>query len=457
MSDFNPQIFREYDIRGLADTELTDSVADLVGKAYGTFMRRQGARHVTVGQDVRLSSPRLAEALSRGILSTGLDVTRLGVTPTPVLYFSIPHLQTDGGIEVTGSHNPIEYNGFKMCKGLGSVFGEAIQGLRGLCEKKDFETGKGTLREQDVVPAYQEMLKSKFQIKKSFRMTVDAGNGVAGPVAVPVLKALGQDVLELYTDPDGRFPNHLPDPTVLKFTKDLIAGVKRDGCDLGVGYDGDADRIGAVDESGHLLWGDQLLAIFGADVLTRQPGAKILFDVKCSQGLEELLKARGAHTIMWKTGHALLKAKMKEEGAPIAGEMSGHMFFAEDYYGFDDAIYASLLLLRILERRGRKLSELVAEMPQYVSTPETRLDTTDADKFRIVSEVREYFKKSHSVLEIDGARIQFGDGWGLVRASNTQPVLVVRFEARTAERLAAIQGEVMAKLAEYGVGSEAEH
>ncbi|MBI5837226.1 MAG: phosphomannomutase/phosphoglucomutase [Candidatus Eisenbacteria bacterium] len=453
----NPLIFREYDIRGIADTELTDEVATQVGRAYGTYMRRHGARHVTVGQDVRLSSPRLAGKLAEGILSTGMDVTRLGVTPTPTLYFSIDHLKVDGGVQVTGSHNPIDYNGFKMCRGMAPVYGGDIQSLGELCRRGNYETGRGTLREADVVGAYQDMLRSKIRLTAGRRIAVDAGNGVAGPVAVPVLKGMGMEVHELYTEPDGRFPNHLPDPTVLKFTRDLQALVTRAGCSVGLGWDGDADRIGAVDETGRLLYGDQLLGILAADVLTRIPGARVIFDVKCSQGLEEFLKARGASTLMWKTGHALLKAKMKEEGAPIAGEMSGHMFFAENFYGFDDAIYASLLLLQILDRRGKKLSELAAEMPQYVSTPETRLDTTDADKFRIVAAVRDHFKKTHDVLDIDGARIRFGDGWGLVRASNTQPVLVVRFEAKTQERLDSIKSEVMAKLAEFGVAQETVH
>ncbi|HVP39005.1 MAG TPA: phosphomannomutase/phosphoglucomutase, partial [Candidatus Saccharimonadales bacterium] len=431
----NPLIFREYDIRGIAETELTDDVAVTVGRAFGTYIRRHRGRRVTLGQDVRLSSPRLAGHLAEGILSTGVDVVRLGVVPTPTLYFSVAQQGVDGGLQVTGSHNPIEYNGFKMCLGMAPVYGPDIQGLAGLCRAGDFETGSGTLREEDVVPAYQDMLRSKIRLTRSSKLAVDAGNGVAGPVAVPVLKGMGQQVLELYTEPDGRFPHHLPDPTVLKYTQDLVALVRRERCDLGIGWDGDADRIGAVDETGRLLWGDQLLGILAADVLTRHPGAKVIFDVKCSQGLEELLRARGAQAIMWKTGHALLKAKMREEGALIAGEMSGHMFFAENYYGFDDAIYATLLLLQILDRRGAKLSELLAEIPQYVSTPETRLDTTDADKFRIVATVRDYFKKTHPVVDIDGARVQFGDGWGLVRASNTQPVLVVRFEARTQERL----------------------
>jgi phosphomannomutase / phosphoglucomutase len=453
----NPLIFREYDIRGIAEAELTDEVALTVGRAYGTYMRRNGGRHVTVGQDVRLSSPRLAGKIAEGILSTGVNVTRLGVTPTPTLYFSVAHLKTDGGLQVTGSHNPIEYNGFKMTRGMAPVYGADILGLRELCQKGDFETGRGTLEQADVVPAYQDMLRSKIQLKAGRKIAVDAGNGVAGPVAVPVLKGMGLNVLELYTEPDGRFPNHLPDPTVLKYTRDLCALVQKEGCDVGIGWDGDADRIGAVDETGRLLYGDQLLGILAADLLTRQPGSKVIFDVKCSQGLEEFLTARGARAMMYKTGHALLKAKMKEENAPIAGEMSGHMFFAENFYGFDDAIYGSLLLLSILDRRGLKLSQLAAEMPQYVSTPETRLDTTDADKFKIVDTVRDYFKKSHPVVEIDGARIQFGDGWGLVRASNTQPVLVVRFEARTQERLDAIRGEVMAKLAELGVAGESAH
>lgn len=447
----NPQIFREYDIRGLHERDLTDDAVRAIGRAFGTFLRRRGKRTLAVGRDFRTSSPRIERALTEGLTATGCDVTLVGEMPTPALYFSIAHLGTDGGVQVTGSHNPIEYNGLKLCEGVQAVHGADIQKLLELARSGDFETGAGSVREQPTERAYADMLVAKVQPARSFRVVLDAGNGCAGPVAPEVFRRLGQDVVELYCEPDGTYPNHTPDPTVEANLQDLIRTVREEKADFGFAYDGDADRIGAVDGTGRILWGDQILALLARDALEAVPGAPIVFDVKCSQGLEEDIRAHGGKPIMWKTGHSLMKAKMKETGAPIAGELSGHIFFAHGYYGFDDAIYASLKLLEVVAKSGRTLAELRDSVPQYVATPEIRIETSDDEKFEIVARLRERFRKLYPVVDIDGARIRFEDGWALVRASNTQPVLVARFEAKTEERLAAIRDEVYAALEAEGV------
>ncbi len=452
----NTAIFREYDVRGLHETDLTSPVITDLGRAFGTMVRRQGLKTVALGRDFRPSSPRLAGALEAGILETGCDILRVGVLPTPGLYWSIVHLKTDAGVQVTGSHNPSEYNGFKMNLGLASIHGEQIQVLRRMIEQRDFDlverTGeRGEARDLPTEHAYMDMLVSKIQLKRKLKVVLDAGNGCAGPVAPDVFRRVGCDVVELFTEPDGSYPNHQPDPTVEANMQDLIRKVRETGADFGIGYDGDADRVGAVDEQGRIVWGDQILALLSREVLAKYPGAPIVFDVKCSQGLEEDIVAHGGKPIMARTGHSVMKARMKEEKAPLAGELSGHIFYQDEFFGFDDAIYVSLRLLRIVADSGKSLGALLDTVPQYVATAEIRLDTTDEDKFAIVERVKEHFAKDHAVIAIDGARIQFGDGWGLVRASNTQPVLVVRFEAKTKERLAAIQGEVMSILEAEGV------
>ena len=447
----NPNIFREYDIRGLHERDLTDDAVRQIGKAFGTFLRRRGKKTLAVGRDFRTSSPRITKALTEGLTATGCDVTLVGDMPTPALYYSIAHLGTDGGVQVTGSHNPIEYNGLKLCEGVQAVHGADIQKLLELARSEDFETGQGTVREQPTLSAYADMLVGKVQPGKSFRIVLDAGNGCAGPVAPDVFRRLGQDVVELYCEPDGTYPNHTPDPTVEANLQDLIRTVREEKADFGFGYDGDADRIGAVDGTGRILWGDQLLALLARDALKAVPGAPIVFDVKCSQGLEEDIAAHGGKPVMWKTGHSIMKAKMKETGAPIAGELSGHIFFSHGYYGFDDAIYASVKLLDIVAKSGRTLAELRDSVPQYVATPEIRIETTDEDKFDIVARLRDRFRERYPVVDIDGARIRFPDGWALVRASNTQPVLVVRFEAKSEAKLDEIRGEVYAALEREGV------
>ncbi|MEP7028351.1 MAG: phosphomannomutase/phosphoglucomutase [Candidatus Eisenbacteria bacterium] len=452
----NTAIFREYDVRGLHETDLTTPVITDLGRAFGTMVRRQGLKTVALGRDFRPSSPRLATALEAGILETGCDILRVGVVPTPGLYWSIVHLGTDAGVQVTGSHNPSEYNGFKMNLGLASIHGEQIQVLRRMIEQRDFDLverdgERGEARDVPTEGAYMDMLVSKVKPKRKLKVVLDAGNGCAGPVAPDVFRRVGCEVVELFTEPDGSYPNHQPDPTVEANMQDLIQKVKETGADFGIGYDGDADRVGAVDERGRIVWGDQILALLSREVLAKYAGAPIVFDVKCSQGLEEDILAHGGKPIMARTGHSVMKARMKEEKAPLAGELSGHIFYQDEFFGFDDAIYVSLRLLRIVADSGKSLGELLDTVPQYVATAEIRLETTDEEKFAIVDRVKEHFAKDHAVIAIDGARIQFGDGWGLVRASNTQPVLVVRFEAKTKERLAAIQGEVMSILEAEGV------
>jgi len=452
----NSAIFREYDVRGLHETDLTTPVITDLGRAFGTMVRRMGGKTVALGRDFRPSSPRLANAMKAGLLETGCDVLVVGVLPTPGLYWSIAHLKTDAGVQVTGSHNPSEYNGFKMNWGLASIYGEKIQQRRTMIAARDFdlaerEAEKGEEREAPTEAAYMDMLVSKVQPARRLRVVLDAGNGCAGPVAPDVFRRVGCEVVELFTEPDGSYPNHQPDPTVEANMQDLIRKVKEVNADLGIGYDGDADRVGAVDERGRIVWGDQILCLLSREALAKYPGAPIVFDVKCSQGLEEDIVAHGGKPIMARTGHSVMKARMKEEGAPLAGELSGHIFYQDEFFGFDDAIYVSLRLLRIVAASGKSLGDLLDTVPQYVATPEIRVDTTDEAKFDIVEKVKQHFQKDHPVIDIDGARISFGDGWALVRASNTQPVLVVRFEAKTQERLDAIEREVRGVLAEHGI------
>jgi phosphomannomutase/phosphoglucomutase len=443
-------IFREYDIRGIADEDLADDNVLRLGKGIGTFLKRQGSKTVAVGRDVRLSSGRIRNALAKGLTSTGLNVVDVGTTLTPALYYAIVHYGIDGGIMITGSHNPIEYNGLKISKkSVAPVFGVQIQEIRRLIEAADFDIGQGRLEEKDIKDDYIAMIKSKIQLDRKLKIVVDAGNGTGGLIAPQLWHDLGCDVTQLYCEPDGRFPNHLPDPTVPKYVVDLQKRVLEVGADIGLGYDGDSDRVGVIDEKGRMIFADRLLAVLSAEVLQRRPGSEIVFDVKCSQALEEEIIKHGGKPLMWKTGHSLLKAKMKETGAPLAGEMSGHIFYADDYYGYDDAVYVSGRLLRILARGHRKLSEIMDEIPSYESTPEIRLTATDEDKFNIVTELVRHFRKDYEIIDIDGARVKFGDGWGLVRASNTQPVLVLRFEARSKQRLREIVEVFKSALRKY--------
>ncbi len=451
MAQINPYIFREYDIRGVVDKDLTDEVVLLLGKAFGTYLQRQGGRKVSVGGDVRLSTERFKKVLIQGLTSTGVDVVDIGIVPTPVQYFSLFKLNVDGGVMITGSHNPPDFNGFKMSVGQSTIYGEEIQKLRQIIEQDEFLTGEGQVETRDLIDDYINDLKSRIHIQGKIKAVVDCGNGAASLVAEKLMRELGIDAYMMYCEPDGTFPNHHPDPTVEENVKDLREQVLKLGANLGVAYDGDADRIGVIDDKGDIVWGDRLLILFARDVLQEKKGQKIIFEVKCSQALPEAIEAAGGEPIMWKTGHSLLKKKMKETGATIAGEMSGHLFFADRYYGYDDAIYASVRLMELLSRSGKNISELLADVPQYYSTPEMRVETaSDEEKFKIAQKAAEYFKEHYEVIDVDGVRILFGDGWGLVRASNTQPVLVLRFEAKTPERLEEIKNLVLNKLKEFG-------
>lgn len=450
----NPNIFRAYDIRGIADIDLKDEVVYKLGQAYGTYLvsglKSLGSNlKIGVGQDVRLSSPRIAEKFIQGILSTGVSVVNLGVVPTPVLYFSVFHYNYDGGVVITGSHNPQEYNGFKIMREKQTIYGSEIQKLKRLIENNDFKVGKGSLTNKNPTFEYMNFIKKRVDIFHAKQVLIDPGNGTCGPIASQVFKELGSLVECIHCEPDGSFPAHLPDPTIPEHMKDLIEKVRVVKADFGIGYDGDGDRIGVVDELGNIIWGDKLLGLFAKDVLKKHPGASILFEVKCSQGLVEYIESLGGRPLMWKTGHSLIKAKMREVQALLAGEMSGHMFFGDDYYGYDDAIFASIKLLEILSKEEKPLSKLISEIPSYYSTPEIRVDSRDEIKFELVNKIKEYFNAIYPIIDIDGVRVKFPDGWGLVRASNTQPVLVLRFEAQTEVALEKIKKEIMNKLSEY--------
>jgi phosphomannomutase/phosphoglucomutase len=452
-----PHIFREYDIRGLHATELTDEVAEAVGRAFGTLIRDEGGRRIALGRDVRPSSVRLAEGVERGARAAGVDVDRVGLVPTPALYYAVVASGADGGLQITGSHNPVEYNGFKMTRRDGPVFGADIVGMRDRIARGALATGAGSGSDRPILDEYRRMLVERLRSPRGLAVVMDCGNGCAGTVVPEVFEQMGHRVTPLFAELDGTFPNHLADPTVPKLLESLIAEVRRTGADFGIGFDGDADRIGAVDSTGRVVFGDQLLALLARDVLTRVPGASVLFDVKCSQGLAEDIAAHGGTPVMWKTGHSLLKKRLKETGAPIAGEMSGHMFFSEGFFGFDDALFAAGRLLRYVASTGRSFDELVDSIPRYFATPEMRLECPEERKFEVIEELRCEFSGRFRVIDLDGVRVEFGDGWGLARASNTQPVVVVRFEARTEARLDEIRRTFLEPLRRLGVGEAAAH
>jgi phosphomannomutase/phosphoglucomutase len=434
----NPAIFREYDIRGIAETDLTDEHVYACGRGFGTYYRKQGQKTIVMGQDVRLSSPRIAQTLARGLNASGCTIIDIGMVPTPVLYFALFHLNIGNGIMITASHNPKEFNGFKVCLNKTTIFGQEIQNLMKIIDAGKYESGSGTVESRDITSAYVDCITDRVRIKKGIRVCFDTGNGACGPLVERIMDKFGAEYEILYKTPDGNFPHHLPDPTVVDHIQNLIQTVRDGDYRCGIGFDGDGDRIGVLDEHGDIIWGDVLLAIYAEEVLKKLPGAKIIFEVKCSKGLIERIHALGGQPIMYKTGHSLIKAKMKAEGSPLAGEMSGHVFFADRYYGYDDALYAGLRLLEIISN-GEPLSKRAARVPSYFSTPEIRLETSDELKFEIVDKLREEFKKSYKVIDIDGVRVDFPDGWGLIRPSNTQPVLVLRFEAKTEARLAEIK------------------
>ena len=437
-------IFREYDIRGVADVELLDADIQVLGQAFGTYLQRHAGKKVALGRDTRLSSPRLHHALLGGLLASGCAVTDIGVVPTPVLYYSVFHLGADGGVMITGSHNPPEFNGFKVVSGTSTIHGEAIQEVRRTIESDGLAQGSGSVTEADVVTPYVVEVASQFRLARRVRAVVDAGNGTGGPVMHRIFEKLDVEAIEMFFEMDGRFPNHHPDPTVPANLAALIAKVIETKADLGIAFDGDTDRIGAVDNDGAVLYGDQLMIIYGREILSRKPGATFIGEVKCSQLMYDDLAAHGGNPIMWKTGHSLIKAKMKETGAELAGEMSGHMFFADRYYGFDDALYAACRLIEIVARSGQPLSAQLADLPKTVTTPELRFDCPDELKFEVVRRCGMELRSRHKTVEVDGVRVLFPEGWGLVRASNTQPVLVMRFEATTPELLDRYRSEVEA-------------
>jgi phosphomannomutase/phosphoglucomutase len=437
------EIFREYDIRGIVGEDLTPETVELLGKGIGTYFRRQGKKDVALGGDCRLSTPQFAEVLAKGLLSTGCSVTHLGTIPTPLLYFTMYTKPNDAGVMITGSHNPPEYNGFKVMVGKETLFGETIQEIYSLIKNADFiQEPPGETTRINIGPEYHNWVVNNISLSKKLKVVVDAGNGTGGVVAVPIFKDLGCEVLPLYCEMDGNFPNHHPDPTLPEALEDLIKKVAEFEADLGIAYDGDSDRIGVIDDKGTIIWGDMLMVLFARDVLLKNPGAAVISEVKASKLLYEEIEKLGGRPIMWKTGHSLMKKKIKEEHALLAGEMSGHIFFADRFFGFDDAIYSSARVLEILSRSEKKLSQLLGDLPKTFVTPEIRVYASDEVKFKIVDGVKNVLRAKYPVIDIDGVRAIYPRGWALVRASNTQGALVLRFEADSEGDLAAIREEV---------------
>ncbi len=448
-------IFRQYDVRGIVDADLTVEAARAIGGAYAAIMRERGVSgEVAVGRDNRPSGAKLRDALVDGLTSAGVDVVDIGVVPTPVLYWSLHHLGVMGGIQITGSHNPPEYNGFKLCFGTESLHGHDLQHLLALIRSNAAPAGSGRVRTEAPIERYiADVVQRTGPLARPMKIVYDCGNGAGALVAPQLMPALGlTDAVGLFCESDGTFPNHHPDPTVPENLQDLIAAVKREGAELGVAFDGDADRIGLVDDQGRIIWGDHILILYARDVIARSGKSQpIIFDVKCSQALTDEITRAGGVPVMWKTGHSLIKDKMKEQNAPLAGEMSGHMFFSEGFYGHDDALYGAARLLRIVAASGKTVRELLADVPPFVSTPEIRVECGDDRKFDLVEKAVAHFRSTHDVIDVDGVRVLFGDGWGLIRASNTQPILVTRYEARSEARLAEIRGVMEGWIRAQGV------
>jgi phosphomannomutase / phosphoglucomutase len=447
-------IFREYDIRGVAGKDLTPEVASAIAGAYAAFLAEKGVKGaIAVGRDNRPSGEKLHSRVVAGLLGAGLDVVDIGVVPTPLEYWSLHCLKVVGGIQITGSHNPPEYNGFKLGLGTASIYGSDIQHIYDLAVAGRFPTGKGTLRHEDVLGPYiRDIVARVGKLSRNLNVVFDCGNGAGSVVAPQLFSQLGIKPHFLFCESDGTFPNHHPDPTVAENLQALIDSVRREKADIGIAFDGDADRIGVVDDRGEIIWGDYLLIVYARDALARSgKGQSIVFDVKASQALPEAVEQAGGIPVMWKTGHSLMENKIHETRAPVGGEMSGHMFFSEGYYGFDDALYGAARLLRIIADSGKSIRELLADVPRFVSTPEIRVDCPDDKKFGIVQAAQKHFAATHKVITVDGVRVLFGDGWGLIRASNTQPVIVMRFEARTKADLDRIQSEMQAWLRAKGV------
>jgi phosphomannomutase/phosphoglucomutase len=446
-------IFREYDIRGIADIEMRDDTVLTIGRAFGTYLSNLGVRSVTVGGDARLSTPRIKEALKEGLTLVGVSVTDIGMVATPTFYWSLHHFDVGGGVMVTGSHNPPEFNGLKLARGRTTIWGDEIQEIYRIIAEERFAeaAGTGTVRTEDISSKYVDMLVSKVRLgPKKLKVVTDAGNGTGGMFAPEALRRLGAEVIELYSEPDGRFPNHHPDPTKRENLPALTEAVLRSGADLGIGFDGDADRIGVVDDRGNMIFGDQLMLIYWREILPKHPGAVVIVEIKSSMMLPDEVRKLGGNPLWWKSGHSLVKAKMRDENALFSGEVSGHMFFADEFYGFDDAIYAAERLLRILSNTERSLSDIIASMPSYPSTAETRFACPDGIKFDVTRRMREAAMRDHETITVDGVRIIYEDGWGLLRASNTQPVLVARCEGRTDEALEYISNDVRRRIREAG-------
>lgn len=439
----NQNIFREYDIRGIVGQHLTDETVSLLGRAIGTFFSSNGAKRIAIGFDARESSPHFRDLLVEGFNATGCDAVLIGRVPTPVLYFTVFTKDVDGGVMITGSHNPPDHNGFKICLGKSTLFGSQIQEIKDIALSGSFKSGEGTNENLEVLDDYEKDILSKIKLgKRKLKAVVDGGNGMGGVTAVPIYEKLGVELVKLFTEPDSNFPNHHPDPTVVENLQESIKAVKEHKADLAIAFDGDGDRIGVIDENGRIIWGDELMVLFSRSVLENIPNSTIIAEVKCSQTLFEDIEKHGGKPLMWKAGHSIIKAKMKETGAVLAGEMSGHIFFADRFYGFDDATYAGARVLEILSNTDKTLSELLSDLPETFSTPELRVDCTEEKKFEVVQQIAGEFSKTNKVITIDGARILFENGWGLVRASNTQAILVLRFEADSEENLKEIRETV---------------
>ena len=446
----NANIFREYDIRGIVGPDLTFETVAALGRAIGTFFRRNGAQRIAIGYDARESSPRFRDLLVEGFKQTGCDAVLIGRVPTPVLYHTVFTRAVDGGVMITGSHNPADHNGFKICLGKSTLFGSQIQEIREIAVSGAFASGAGTSEELEVLADYETDILSKINLgSRRLKVVVDGGNGMGGVTGVPVYERLGCELIKLFTEPDSRFPNHHPDPTVTENLQDAIRAVKETGADLAIAFDGDGDRIGVVDENGRIIWGDELMVLLSREILREKPNSTIIAEVKCSQNLFDDIARNGGTPLMWKAGHSLIKAKMKETGAALAGEMSGHIFFADRFYGFDDATYAGARVLEILSKTDKTLSQLLIDLPETFSTPEIRVDCSDEGKFEIVRRIADEFSKTNEVITIDGARILFANGWGLVRASNTQAILVLRFEADSEENLREIREKIEASVQHF--------
>ena len=447
-------IFREYDIRGNADEELTSETIRAIGLAYGTFLLREGVRKITVGGDIRLSTERIREDVIEGVTSAGIDVVDIGMVTSPLLYWSLFRLDLEGAVMITGSHNPKEFNGLKLAFGKTTLYGDQIQEIRRMIESDDLVVAprKGSVATMDISEEYLAMLVSKIKLgDRKLKVVTDSGNATAGPLVNRFLREIGCEVIPLFEEPDGTFPNHHPDPTKREYVQDLIETVKREKADVGLGFDGDADRIGVIDDRGEIVWGDILMILFWREILPRYPGTEAIVEVKSSQALVDEIKRLGGKVVWWKSGHSLIKAKMKEMDALFSGEVSGHMFFADEFWGFDDAFYAAGRLLRILSNTDRKLSKLLEDVPVYHSTAETRIACPDERKFDVVDHIRNNALKDHEAITVDGVRILYPRGWGLVRASNTQPVIVARVEGKTQADLAEYSADLKRRILEAGV------